>query len=97
MTRKNNAKFEEEFHEFWSEYSKISKIDTLMGFFWTKYIMDELKKYKGVLLDGTEYLCNIWRKTALCFQKRHEEPSKFSPQHVRKSKIGTLMESFYPK
>ena len=30
--------------EFWIEYSKISKICTLMGVFWTKYIMFELKK-----------------------------------------------------
>ena len=44
------------------------------------------KKYRGVLLDGTEYWCNIWRKTDLCFQKWHEEFSKFSPEHVRKSK-----------
>ena len=33
----------EEFDEFWPEHSKISKICTLMGFFWTKY-MFELKK-----------------------------------------------------
>ena len=25
-----------------------------MGFFWTKYVMFELKKYKGVMFDGTE-------------------------------------------
>ena len=34
----------EEFDEFWPEHSKISKICTLMGFFWTKYIIFELKK-----------------------------------------------------
>ena len=38
------------------------------------------------MFDGTEYWCNIWRKTDLCFQKWHEEFSKFSPEHVRKSK-----------
>ena len=32
----------EEFHEFWPEHSKISKI--FMGCFWTKYTMFELKK-----------------------------------------------------
>ena len=37
----------EEFDEFWPEHSKISKICTLMGFFWTKYIMFELKKSIG--------------------------------------------------
>ena len=59
----------EEFDEFWPEHSKISKICTLMGFFWTKYIMLELKKFRGVIFDGTEYWCNIWRKTDLCFLK----------------------------
>ena len=34
----------EEFDEFWPEHSKISKICFLMGFFWTKYKMFELKK-----------------------------------------------------
>ena len=76
----------EEFDEFWPEHSKISKICTLMGFFWTKYIMFDLKKYRGVMFGSTEYWCNIWRKTNLCFQKWHEEFSKFSPEHLRKSK-----------
>ena len=34
----------EEFNKFWPELSKISKICTLMGCFWPKYIMFELKK-----------------------------------------------------
>ena len=34
----------EEFDKFWLEHSKVSKICTLMGWFWTKYIMFELKK-----------------------------------------------------
>ena len=46
----------EKFDEFWPEHSKISKICTLMGCFWPKYIMFELKKkYRGVMFDGTEY------------------------------------------
>ena len=97
MTMKNDAKIEEELtcqlknwheecDEFWHEHSKISKICSLVGFFWTKYIMFELKKHKRVLLDSTEDWCNIWRKTDLCFQKWHKQFSKFSPEHVRKSK-----------
>ena len=74
------------FDECWPEHSKISKICTLMSFFLTKYKMFELKRYRGVLLDGTKYWCNIWRKTDLCFQKWHEEFSQFSPVHVWKSK-----------
>ena len=34
----------EEFDEFWPNHSKISKTCTLMGCFWPKYIMLELKK-----------------------------------------------------
>ena len=34
----------EQFDKFWLKHSKISKICNLMGFFWTKYIMLELKK-----------------------------------------------------
>ena len=63
----------EEFDEFWPEHSKISKICTLMGFFWTKYIMFDLKKYMGVMFDGTEYWNKVWRKPDMCFQKWHEE------------------------
>ena len=96
MTLKNYAKFVEKLtcglehdmknDEFRPHHSKISKICTLMGWFWPKYIMFELKKYRGVMFDGTEYWCKIWEKTNLCFQKWHEELSKFSPKHVRKSK-----------
>ena len=59
----------EEFDKFWPEHSKISKICTLMDCFWPKYIMFELKKYRGVMFDGTEDWCKIWRKTDLCFLK----------------------------
>ena len=33
-----------EFDKFWPEHSKVSRIFTLMGFFWAKYILFELKK-----------------------------------------------------
>ena len=87
----------EELDEFWPEHSKISKICALMGFFWTKYIMFNPKKYRGVMFGSTEYWCNIWRKTDLSFQKWHEEFRKFSPEHVRKSKNGNLDGIFLSK
>ena len=34
----------EEFDKFWPEHLKVSKMWTLIGCFWTKYIMFELKK-----------------------------------------------------
>ena len=49
-----------------------------MGFFGPKYVMPELKKYRGVMFDSTEDWCKIWRKTDLWFQKQHEEFGKFS-------------------
>ena len=68
----------EEFDEFWSKHSKTSKICTLVGSCWSKYIMFELKNYRGVIFDGTEDWCKIWSKTDLCFLKWHEEFVKFS-------------------
>ena len=38
------------------------------------------------MFDSTEYQSKTWRKTDLSFQKWYEEFSKFSPEHVRKSK-----------
>ena len=34
----------EEFNKFWPKHLKISKICTLIGCFWSKYVMFELKK-----------------------------------------------------
>ena len=53
----------EEFDEFWSEHSKISKICALLSCLWPKHIMFKLKKYRGVMFDGTEDWCKIWWKT----------------------------------
>ena len=49
MTMKNDAKFEEEL---------TGRFITLMGSFWAKYIMFELKKYRRVMFDGE--LKEIW-------------------------------------
>ena len=68
-----SSKLHEQFDKFWHEHSQISKICTVVGFFWTKDIMFELKRYRGVMFGSTEYRCNILRKTDLCFQKWHEE------------------------
>ena len=81
----------------WREHSKVSKICTLMSFFWTKYIKFDLKKYRGVMFGGIEYWCNIWRKTDLCFQKWHEEFDKFWPKLSKISKICALMGFFLTK
>ena len=96
MTMKNDTKFVKELTclfkidmrnltNFDLSTRKSQKICTLMGCFWPKYVMFELKKYRKVMFNGTKYWFEIWRKTDLCFQKWHEEFSKFSPD-VWKSK-----------
>ena len=73
ITMKYDAKFEEEltcrskvrWGIWWIStraLKKVSKTCTLMGSFWTKYIMFELKNYRGVMFDGTEDWCKFWRK-----------------------------------
>ena len=84
----------EQFDKFWFKHSKISKICTLMGCLWPKYIMFDLKKYRGVMFDGTEYWCKIWRKTDFCFQKWHKEFGKFSPEHLKVSKLEVWWDPF---
>ena len=78
-------KWHEDFGKFSPEHSKISRTCTLKSCFWPKYTMFELRKYEGVMFDGTQDWYKIWRKTDLCFQKWHEEFCKFSPEHIRKS------------
>ena len=78
----------EEFYEFWPVDSKISKICNLMGCFWPKYIMLELKNYRGVIFHDTEEWCKVWRKTDLWFGKWREEFDKFLPDHSTVSKLG---------
>ena len=70
-----------EFDKFWPEHSKVSKIFTLMGSFWAKYVLFELKKYRGVIFYDTEELCKFWRKNDQWFEKRHGKFDKFLPEH----------------
>ena len=65
--RQTNLLFQkwQEFCEFWSDHSKISKTCTLIGPFRAKYITLDLKKYRGVIFYDTEESCKIWRKTDL--------------------------------
>ena len=75
------------FDEFRLMHSKVSKTYTLMGCFWPKYIMFELKKYRGVIFHDTGEWRKIWTKTDLWFGKRHEEFGNFSLEHSKVSKL----------
>ena len=85
----------QEFDKFWPEHSKVSKIFALMGFYWAKYILFKLKKYRGVIFHKTEEGYKIWRGIDLSFQYWHKEFDKFWPEHPKISKILTLMGSFW--
>ena len=92
------GKWHEDFGKLSPEHSKISKICTLMSCFWPKCKMFELKKYRGVIFNGTEHWCKIWRKTDLCFQKwREDNLANFHQSPFGSLKIWTFIGSFYPK
>ena len=97
ISRKSDLLFQklQEFGEIWPEHLQVSKICTSICFYCAKYIMFDLKKYRGVIFHGTEGWCEIWRKTYLWFEKWHEEYGKFS-WSTWKSQIGILMGSFNP-
>ena len=87
----------EEFNKFWSEHSKISKICTLMGWFWPKCIMVQLKKYRGVMFNGTQDWYKVWGKTDLRFQKLTWKIWHIFTRVPESLQIGTLMTSFFLK
>ena len=51
---------------------KVSKIFILMGSFSAKYILFELKKYRGVIFHETEEGCKIWRGIDSSFKNWHK-------------------------
>ena len=86
-----------EFDKFWPERSKVSKIFTLMGSLWAKCILFELKKYRGVIFHETEEGCKTWSRIDLSFQNWDKKFDKFWPEHLKVSKVSTLMGSFSAK
>ena len=63
--------------------------------FWAEYILFELKKYRGVVFHDTEEWYKIWRGIDMSFQNWHGEFDEFWPEHLKISKILTLMGSFW--
>ena len=76
-----------EFDRFWPERSKVSKIFTLIGSSWAKYILFELKKYRGVIFHVTEERYKTWKGIDLSFKNWHKEFDKFWREHSKVSKI----------
>ena len=77
----------QEFGKISPEHSQVSKTCAFICSFLAKYLMFDLKKYRGVVFHDTEGWCKIWRKTDLWFGKWHEEYSKFSPEHLKVWKL----------
>ena len=56
----------EEFDEFWPKHSEISKVCTLMGYLWRKYVMLELKKAQKSYVWLRRRLMQNLKETDLC-------------------------------
>ena len=87
----------EEFHEFWPKHLKVSKMFILMCSFWAKYLLFELKKYRGVIFQETEEGYTIWGRIDSPCQNWHKEFDKFWPEGSKVSKIFPLMGSLWAK
>ena len=72
----------QEFGEFCSKHSQVSKICIFISSYCAKYLKFDLKKYRGVISHDTEEWCKIWRKTDMLFGKSNEEDGKFFPEYL---------------
>ena len=84
----------QEFREFWTKHLQVSKSCTLIGVFYPKYIMFDLKKYGGVIFCNTGEWYKMWIQTDLWFGKWHVDFGKFSPEHLKVSKFGFWWDLF---
>ena len=68
----------EEFGKFGPEHSKIPITCILIGCFWPKYIMFELKKRiaRGVMFDGTEVMQNLKENWLVLSKNFHLQAEK---------------------
>ena len=74
-----------------------SQNETLMTSFCLKLKLYELKNYRGVMRHDNEEWCKNWIGIDLSVQNWHEEFDKSWPEHLKFSKICTLMGCFWPK
>ena len=86
-----------DFDKIWHEHSKASKIFILMGSYWAKYILFELKKNRGIIFHAIKEGYKIWRGIDLPFQNWHKKFDKFWPEHSKCSEMFILMGSFWAK
>ena len=79
---------------FWPDHSKVYKMCVSIDSLWQKYTLLELQKYIGVIFHDTEEFCKIWKKTDLLFEERLEKFGRFSPEHLKVSKLGLWWDPF---
>ena len=84
-----------EFDKFWPEHSKVSKIFTLMGSFWAKYMLFELKKVQRSYLSWNWKDMQILKKNWLVVWKILEKFGKYSPEHLKVSKLKLRLDYFF--
>ena len=77
----------EEFNKFWPKHLKISKICTLMGCFWPKYIMLQLRKYREVMFDGTQDWLKKFEGKLICCFKNDKNLVNFDPSTQKSPKF----------
>ena len=86
----------EQFDQFWFKHSKIYKTCTLMDCLWPKYIMFELKKYRGVWWHWI-LMQNLKENWLMLSKMTWGIIANFHQSTFESLKIRSLMGSFYPK
>ena len=94
MTPKNDAKYEEKLICCFKNDKNLVNFDLSSQNSQNFHFEFDLKKYRGVTFHDTEKWCKIWGKTELWFGKWHEEFDKFSPEHLKVSKLGLWWDAF---
>ena len=91
------SNWHKKFEKIWSEYSKFSKFFILMGLFWAKYWLRELRKNRRIIFHETEDRHKIWRGIDLSFHNWHKKFDKFWPEDSKVSNMLILIGFFWAK
>ena len=92
------SKLHKEFDKIWPEHSQVSKIFILMGSFWEKYILFELKKVQRNNPSWHWRVIQNLKKNNLLFGNwLNWRILEIFTRKVESVKIGTFIRSFCPK
>ena len=75
------------FDEFWPKHFKVSKIFPLMGSFWAKYILFELKNTEELSFMTLKSDTKLGEESTCCFKIDMRNLTNFDPEHLKVSKI----------